>query len=293
MNQTEITKIVNEVLQELNKTKASNENKEGVPLKKTDSAADIIDFTEQAEMAVDEPKNKDTIQHAQKITPARIGIGRSGTRMKTKSYLQFRIDHAAAQDAVLKDVEPDMIKELNLPVLQTKAEDMETYLMDLEAGRTLNDESIRWLKENGEKGKQIQIIICDGLSSTAVESNTRDLLPAIVQGLSLKGITYAKPLFVKRSRVWVQDHVAKIVDSDIVISLIGERPGLATAESLSAYMVYRPGEHTVEADRTVISNIHKGGLSPVEAGAHLADLLEQMLQYKASGVQLVKHRNKK
>ncbi|MCK9912757.1 ethanolamine ammonia-lyase subunit EutC, partial [Microbacteriaceae bacterium K1510] len=80
-----------------------------------------------------------------------------------------------------------------------------------------------------------------------------------------------------RSRVWVQDQVAQLVDCDVVISLIGERPGLATAESLSAYMVYRPTEQTVEADRTVISNIHRGGTPPIEAGAYLSDLIKDIL----------------
>src|SRR5690606_29814624 len=96
------------------------------------------------------------------------------------------------------------------------------------------------------------------------------------------------PVFIKRSRVWIQDDVASIVNCDCVISLIGERPGLATAKSISAYLIYKPGENTVEADRTVISNIHEGGVPPVEAGAHLADLIETILKQKASGVKLAK-----
>ena len=156
--------------------------------------------------------------------------------------------------------------------------------MDLDAGRILNDESIQWLRENGDKGKQVQIIISDGLSITGIEENIPNLLPSLEQGLRMKGITIGKPLFVKRSRVWVQDQIASLLDCMLVISLIGERPGLATSKSVSAYMIYRPGEDSVEADRTVISNIHDGGIPPVEAGAYLADLIEDMLKKKASGV---------
>jgi len=249
-----------------------------------------IKFSEYSEIGVLNPRNRDSIVRAQAITPARIGIGRAGTRMRTSSYLRFRIDHAAAQDAVRKDVNEEILKQYNLPILQTIAADMDTYLMNLDAGRKLSDSSAEWLEKNVEKGNQVQILVCDGLSSFAVESNMPDLLPALIQGLKLKNITVGPPLFVKRSRVWVQDHVASIVNCDLIISLIGERPGLATAESLSAYMVYRPNEKTVEADRTVISNIHKGGLSPVEAGAYLSDLLADMLITKCSGVRFSQKR---
>lgn len=247
---------------------------------------DLIVFSETKEMGVENPHNLQAIEQAQQVTPARIGIGRTGTRLRTKSYLQFRIDHAAAQDAVTKEVSSQFLTQLGLPKLQSKATSMQQFLMDLDAGRKLSVRSQEWLEKYAEKGRQVQLIVSDGLSSSAVEANIADLLPAFMQGLQLKNISIGTPIYVERSRVWLQDHVASIVDCDVVISLIGERPGLATAESISAYLIYRPNEHTVEADRTVISNIHKGGLSPLEAGAHLADLIEQMLKHKKSGVKL-------
>jgi ethanolamine ammonia-lyase small subunit len=253
----------------------------------------IITFMEDSEIGVINPHNQASIERAQSITPARIGIGRTGTRMRTKSYLRFRIDHAAAQDAVMKDVNEEILKQLQLPILQTVAADMNTYLMSLDAGRNLSPPSIDWLERNVEKGNEVQILVCDGLSSSAVESNIPDLLPALMQGLKLKNIRIGPPLFVKRSRVWVQDQVASIVNCDLIISLIGERPGLATDESLSAYMIYRPNEQSVEADRSVISNIHNGGISSVEAGAYLSELIEDMLKWKCSGVQFSQKRHRK
>ncbi|WP_241254694.1 ethanolamine ammonia-lyase subunit EutC [Brevibacillus sp. SYP-B805] len=239
---------------------------------------------------VDHPKNARVIEAAQAITPARIGIGRAGTRMKTHSLLRFRIDHAAAQDAVLRGVSDEFIHRLGLPILHTQADTLEKYLMDLDAGRKLDDASVEWIRNNCPTGKQVQIIVSDGLSSSAVEANIPDLLPALIQGLEMNHITYGKPVFIKRSRVWVQDQVAQLVDCDVVISLIGERPGLATAESLSAYMVYRPTPQTVEADRTVVSNIHRGGTPPIEAGAYLAELIKDILAFKASGVKFAASR---
>jgi ethanolamine ammonia-lyase small subunit len=254
------------------------------------SEDDPIIFSMEKKVQVDNPKNAKLIEAAQAITPARIGIGRAGTRMKTNSLLRFRIDHAAAQDAVLRGVSEEFINRLGLPILHTKADSLEKYLMDLDAGRKLDDESVEWIRKNCPTRKQVQIIVSDGLSSSAVEANIPDLLPALIQGLEMNNISYGMPIFIKRSRVWVQDQVAQLVDCDVVISLIGERPGLATAESLSAYMVYRPTEQTVEADRTVISNIHRGGTPPIEAGAYLAELLKEILALQASGVKFATSR---
>lgn len=282
----DLEKIVKQVVEEVIRNQ-----KVAPDSPRQETSEGVIHFPEEFEMGVEEPYKEEAIRHAQSITPARIGIGRAGTRMKTQSYLQFRIDHAAAQDAVRKDVNPEVIEALKLPVLETRAESLKHYLMDLDAGRKLSDRSREWLQKNGEKNVQVQILVCDGLSSSAIESNVGDLLPALTQGLALKNIKVGQPVFIKRARVWVQDEVAQLVNAEFVISLIGERPGLNTDESMSAYMVYKPNENTVEADRTVISNIHKEGLAPVEAGAHLSGLIEKMLQAKSSGVAFARQNN--
>ena len=105
-------------------------------------------------------------------------------------------------------------------------------------------------------------------------------------GIKAEGISVGTPFFVKYGRVGVMDEIGALLDCDVVVELVGERPGLITAESMSAYMVYKAGKKTVEADRTIISNIHKGGTPPAEAGAHMATVVKQMLSKKASGVAL-------
>lgn len=281
----DVKKIVDQVLKELERKKSES----GFRYSSSDITEKVREFvyTSPKTVTVDKPRNRKTIEEAQSITPARIGIGRSGTRMKTKNYLEFRVDHAAAQDAVFKDVDNNVLKDLNLPILQSRAESMDQYLMNLDAGRKLNDDSVKWLKENAVKRKQVQIVVSDGLSSTGVEQTVPDLLPSLVQGLESKAISIGTNVFVRKSRVWIQDQIASLVDCDLVISLIGERPGLATSRSISAYIIYRPGEKSVEADRTVYSNIHEGGVPPVEAGAYLSDVIEQMLHFKASGVKFL------
>ena len=77
------------------------------------------------------------------------------------------------------------------------------------------------------------------------------------------------------------------LQAKVVCILIGERPGLATAESMSAYIAYNARIGMPESSRTVISNIHKNGTAAVEAGAYIADLIEKILKNRASGVNLV------
>lgn len=241
--------------------------------------------------AVDNPKDVQVIEHARSITPARIGIGRAGTRMKTAHYLHFRVDHAAAQDAVYKEVNEALLEKWQLPILSSKATDLKQYLMDLPTGRKLDEPSVQWILQHVLKDMDVQIIISNGLSSAAIEANIESLLPALLQGLKLKNIAVNPPIYVKRARVWLQDEVAKLINCKLAVILIGERPGLNTAQSLSAYLIYKPNENTVEADRTVISNIHENGLSPSEAGAYLSELIEQMLALQCTGVSFMRKKN--
>ena len=243
---------------------------------------------EKPPQSVEHAQSPQTIEYARSITPARIGIGHTGTRMKTAHYLHFRVDHAAAQDAVYKEVDEQLLQQLKLPILHSNAKNLKQYLMDLQAGRTLAEETIVWIKQNIKKQSDVQIIISNGLSSAAIEANITSILPALIQGLKLKSITVNEPIYVKRARVWLQDEVARLTQCKLAIILIGERPGLNTAESLSAYMIYNPTDKTVEADRTVISNIHAAGLAPAEAGAYIADLIEQMLRLQCTGVEFMR-----
>ncbi|SMD16749.1 ethanolamine ammonia-lyase subunit EutC [Sporomusa malonica] len=240
------------------------------------------------EILVDQPFNLDAIKAMKKVTTARIGIGRAGARPKTASWLKLLADHAVAQDAVFMDVSEDFLKRMNLYSVQTAVENKEQFLTRPDLGRRLSDEAVQTLLQRCEKNVQVQIIVVDGLSSTAIEANVADILPALSQGLKAAGIKVGTPFFVKYGRVGVQDEIAKLLNAEVIISLIGERPGLGTAESLSAYTIYRPNEKTVEADRTVVSNIHRGGIPPAEAGAHLVDLLKQILHAEASGVNLTR-----
>ena len=113
-----------------------------------------------------------------------------------------------------------------------------------------------------------------------------DCRHAILQGLKLKSIDTGAPLFVRYCRVGAGDAVGDLTGCELVCVLVGERPGLVTAESMSAYITYKPHTGVSESARTVVSNIHAQGTPAVEAGAHIAQLIDDILKRKVSGVGL-------
>lgn len=233
------------------------------------------------------PKWKEGLQELLDSTPARIGVWRTGVRPLTKTMLQLRRDHAAAVDAVYGEVQQSLLDEFSLFTVETQYDNTDNYLKRPDMGRILNEEGVRLIQERCQKNPQVQIIVSDGLSASAVDANLRDVLPSLTDSLKSYGLSCGTPFFVKGGRVASMDHIGEILQPEVLVLLIGERPGLVTAHSMSAYMCYRPRKGTVESDRTVISNIHRQGTSPIEAGAHIGTILSKMLEQKASGVKLV------
>src|SRR5258708_610813 len=95
-----------------------------------------------------------------------------------------------------------------------------------------------------------------------------------------------KQIFIRNARVRIEDHLGEILRPDVVCMIVGERPGLVTAESLSTYVIYRPTLKSIEPDRTVISNIHRGGIPIAEAARKIATLIDDAIKFQASGVAL-------
>ena len=179
----------------------------------------------------------------------------------------------------------DFAKAHGLIPLKTQCRDKDQYLTRPDLGRIFDESTCRVLSSTWDKPK-VMIVIGDGLSSAAIEANAMDCTAAICQGLQNAGITIDKIPFIQYCRVGVSDQIGDLTGCELLCLLIGERPGLNTAESMSAYITYRPYVGIPEAKRTVVSNIHKGGIAAVEAGAHIASLLLTMLKQKASGLDL-------
>lgn len=253
--------------------------------------SDIEDITTEEYMKkilVPNPKDPKAYRAFKDSTPARIGVWRAGDRPLTETIIRFRADHALAIDSVFSAVDEKFVDDLGLLKLKTKVSDKDQHLTRPDYGRELDADSMKLLLEKCDKRPQLQIIVSDGLSSKAIEANMKDILPAFQQGLSVHGIKVGTPVFVKYGRVGVMDDIGEALGAEAAIMFIGERPGLVTAESMSAYMIYNPRKGVDEAERTVVSNIHKGGTPPIEAGAHIATLMKRIMDAKASGVNMEK-----
>ena len=237
---------------------------------------------------VKSPKDASGLRALMDSTTARIGVGRAGPRYNTASLLLFQGDHAITQDALFRDVDQKLLDQFNLFTVQTKITGgKQEYLLRPDLGRLLNDDAKRIINEKCQKNVNIQLCVGDGLSAAAIEANLRQIFPVIRQGVQNAGLTLGTPFFIKYARVGVMNDVGELIKPDVVILLIGERPGLGRAESMSAYMGYKPKYGDTDADRDVVCNIFEGGgTNPLEAGAFVVQLAQNMRKSQASGVKL-------
>lgn len=283
MDEKLISAIVEEVINQLVKT-----GRVVLPNGTDDISLESAAAENKRPYLVDDPQDPDALERMLKRTTARIGVGKAGPRLKTQTLLALRADHAQARDAVMKDVDPKILEEAGLFSVQTLCENKNTFITRPDLGRKLSPEAVQTLKERCVPNPDVQIYISDGLSSTAVEANLNKILPVITEALQSKGLKVGTPFYLRFGRVGAQEQVAETLGAKVVCVLLGERPGLATAESMSAYITYNAYVDMPESKRTVVSNIHRNGTAAVEAGAYIAEVIAKILEQKASGVDLVK-----
>lgn len=308
MNNNQIDSIVKAVMAQLgesgalqsggvNEAAVSAAVQTSVQAANTSAPADNTAFSDIEDIAspevkhrplLENPADPDGLQRMLSKTPARIGVGKAGARLKTKTYLALRADHAAARDSVFADVDEGLIKEMNLFSVQTCCHDRNEHLTRPDLGRKFDEKTAAEIKSHCTANPDVQFIVSDGLSSKAIEANIKNVLPAVMDGVKALGYSVGTPFFVKFGRVACMDHAGELLGSKVTCILIGERPGLGTAESMSAYITYGSKVGMSESLRTVVSNIHKGGITPVEAGAYLAEVIDMIMKNKASGVNLKK-----
>ncbi|MDO4492427.1 MAG: ethanolamine ammonia-lyase subunit EutC [Clostridia bacterium] len=281
--------ITEEVIRQLAATgRVRLPGKEGSFVPQLVEDEDLASPAAKAKTLVEDPEDPEALARMKKRTTARIGVGNCGPRLNTRTLLTLRADHAAARDAVFKDVDPALIERLGLVSVETQCDCKNTYVTRPDLGRKLSEEAVETLRARCTAAPDVQIFAADGLSSTAIESNLERILPVLTDGLKAKGLKVGTPFYLRYGRVASEDHVSEVLGAKVVCVLIGERPGLATAESMSAYIVYNAYVGMPESKRTVVSNIHRNGLTAVEAGAYIVEVIGQILEKKASGVDLVK-----
>ncbi len=294
MNQEELKALVAQMLREHKPAAAeaapepavkASDYKPAVPAADGGILPDITAVDLRQQYLVDDPADGAAFLTLKAKTPARLGLGRAGTRYKTATMLRFRADHAAAQDSVFSPVPEEFAKENGLVPVQTECRDKDEYLTRPDLGRRFDAHNAKVIEEVC-KGRRVLLVIGDGLSSAAILANALDCAAAIRQGLQAHGIDPGQSLFVRYCRVGASDHIGDLTGCELVCLLVGERPGLVTNESMSAYLTYKPHRGISESKRTVVSNIHRQGVAAVEAGAHIASLIDRILRQKASGIDL-------
>jgi ethanolamine ammonia-lyase small subunit len=239
--------------------------------------------------------NSDSAEIVRRIkmhTPARLLVGRAGAAYRTETQLQLREDHAKARDAVRAELDlkkafsAEFIEKWKLFEVSTRASTKFEYLARPALGREFSEESRGEIMRRGSTGRTIQIVIGDGLSVLAIQMQVSQLLPLLFEGATKSGWSVGQTFVVHHCRVGILNEIGELLKPQIAILLIGERPGLASAESMSAYMAYRPGRSHSDANRNLVSNIHDRGLSARSAADRILNLAAQMMRQEISGCTL-------
>ena len=236
----------------------------------------------------------DPWNHLRRLTNARIALGRSGGSLPTRERLDFQLAHASARDAVLSPFDPAALAARLLPlsqpvlILHSAAPDRAEFLRRPDLGRRLAPESRAILSAHATAAEapDLAIIVSDGLSTHAAVTQCEPLLAAFLPLARASGWTLAPLIVARHARVALQDEIGALLKARVALILLGERPGLGSADSLGAYFIHNPAPGRTDADRNCISNIRNGGLSIPDAANKLHHLITQSLRLGLSGVQL-------
>jgi ethanolamine ammonia-lyase small subunit len=225
-------------------------------------------------------------------TPARLLVGRVGASYLSRTQMELREAHAAARDAVRAELDlarsfpRTFVREWKLFEVSSEAASKDEFLLRPDLGRRFSARSRAEILERCSVKNHLQIAIGDGLSVTAVAAQVPRLLRLIFEGAATLGWTTGQTFVIRYCRVGILNEIGELLHPQVAILLIGERPGLATAESLSAYMAYRPRANHTDAERNLVSNIHARGVSPEQAATRILNLAAQMVRNGASGYSL-------
>lgn len=229
-----------------------------------------------------------------RLTDARIGLGRAGISQPTQVQLQFQLDHAKARDAIHIPLDAEqlslVLKQQGLEniICHSQARDRTEYLQRPDLGRRLGPESSEQLKKCYAKtgNQQASIVIVDGLSSTAVQHHATSLTRTLVNALRKEQLSISPICIVQQGRVAIGDEIGELLHSELLILLVGERPGLSSPDSLGIYYTYAPRKGLNDAHRNCLSNIRPAGMSEEDATKKLMWLIRESRRRGLSGVAL-------
>jgi ethanolamine ammonia-lyase small subunit len=220
-----------------------------------------------------------------------VNLGLAGDSLPTEPLLEFRLAHARARDAVHQSVDfVSLAAELaanGIPShrVRSKAATREQYLRRPDLGRTLNEDAVPGLLALADHWP-VAFVVADGLSAIAVERHAAALLERVLRNDEAPRDERHPVILVEQGRVAIGDHVGSLLQAEMVVLLIGERPGLSAPDSLGVYLTWKPRPGRTDAERNCISNIHSGGLAYASAAHKLLFLMREARARKLSGVAL-------
>ncbi len=225
------------------------------------------------------------------FTQARIALGRAGVALPTRAHLAFQADHARAREAVWSPLDDQALtlalvqRGFDTLTVASRAADRSQYLRRPDLGRQLADgqgERLATLRCRSS----IALVVADGLSAEAVRLNALPVTDALRSHLYRDGIRLDTAVVARQGRVAIGDPIGEALVLDVVVVLIGERPGLSAADSLGAYISWKPRSGMADSQRNCVSNIRAGGLAPEAAASKIAWLVRESMHRRVSGIAL-------
>lgn len=226
------------------------------------------------------------------FTDARIALGRSGSSLPTRPWLDFQLAHAQARDAVHLPLDRNALKSQlarrfdAVLSLHSAAADRQTYLRRPDLGRRLDASSIELLDAWAGGACDLAFVCADGLSAKALQENALPFIDAFLPAARQAGFSVGPACLVLQGRVAIGDPIGERLGARLVLVLIGERPGLSSPDSLGLYLTYAPRTGRNDAERNCISNIRPAGQAPEEAAQRALFLVRESLRRQLSGVSL-------
>ncbi|HEX5452859.1 MAG TPA: ethanolamine ammonia-lyase subunit EutC [Stellaceae bacterium] len=227
-----------------------------------------------------------------RLTSARVGLQRTGTALTTADHLDFQLAHARARDAVYAPLEAERIVAglggigFDSIRLCSAAADRLTYLRRPDLGRRLDARSRRLVAERPQAAIDVAFVIADGLSATAVNAHAVALLESVQNHSGAEMARVGPVAVVEGGRVAIGDEIGGLLGAALVAVLIGERPGLSSADSMGVYVTWQPAPGAPDAARNCLSNIRPQGRPIADGAKALLRLFAGARHYRMTGVEL-------
>ncbi|HKG61443.1 MAG TPA: ethanolamine ammonia-lyase subunit EutB [Pyrinomonadaceae bacterium] len=201
--------------------------------------------------------------------------------------------YSTIDEAVISDSSPSYIR------VHTRSSNRDDYLAHPATGEMIDDKDTARIQAlYPARRPQVQVVVSDGLNADAINENLRSVLPGVRSELVAAGHHVSEiDIVIENGRVRAGYHVGSLLEAEMIIHLIGERPGTGI-NTLSAYLTYgldhkdqsRWGSRSAASFdhswTTAVCGIHRRGKPPEKAVAEIAGLVDRIFAERCSGVAL-------